>query len=66
MHICFGKEKVQIKKNKIKVILKDYRDILGCFLWRCGVAVMTTAQFYSTNPQVLRRFKFCSRRASDS
>ena len=54
------------KKNKIKVILEYYRNILGYFLWRCGVVVITTAQFYSTNPQVLCRFKFCSRRAGDS
>ena len=34
-------------------------------MWRRGVVVITTAQLHLTKPQVLRRFKSCSRLAGD-
>ena len=35
-------------------------------MWRRDVVVITTAQLHLTKPQVLRRFKSCSRLAGDS
>ena len=34
-------------------------------MWRRGAVVITTAQLHLTKPQVLRRFKSCSRLAGD-